>query len=114
MRWLALFLVLTPSIAFASPCTVESFYDGFSGQFFGPYAINGFIYGLDETYLYVTLATGDVDGFINVPLSVAQSFNYTKNPDKFYAQNIAGRYGQPLMTETCDNLLTEDGNYLLE
>lgn len=112
IRLIALFLLISFA-AQAAPCTVTPFYDGFSGQFFNTSTVTGFIYGLDETYLYVTLTNGKVSGFIHVPLSTAQSFAHTKNADTFYSQQVLHRYRQPLMTEACQNILTEDGNYLL-
>jgi hypothetical protein len=114
MKYLALLLlcfVALPARAL-TPCSPPSFYDGFSGQF--PNANpTGFIYGLDETYLYVTLASGIATGFVNVPQGVAQAFNYTQSPVTFYNQQIVGRYHQPLMTENCLNILVNPTTYLL-
>jgi hypothetical protein len=82
-------------------CTPPSFYDGFSGQFFN-HTTSGFIYGLDETYLYVTFTDGSVSGFEKVPQSTATAFLYSKDPDNFYLTQV-----KPLYTEnfTCGDPL---------
>ena len=113
MRLLVGLLLLLASPAFAAPCTEATFYDGFAGQFFGTTLVTGFMYGLDETYMYVTETNGKISGYINVPQSTAQNFNYSKTPDTFYKTQIKYVYRRPLMTETCQNLLTEDNHYLL-
>lgn len=104
---------ILPFSAHATPCTETPFYDGFSGQFFNTSTVTGFMWGLDEQYMYVILTNGKISGFINVPQSTAQNFNYSQQPDNFYATQILNIYRRPLMTETCQNILLENGQYLL-
>lgn len=104
IRFLAALFFLVPSLAFASPCTVPSFYDGYSGQFFPtPDYIpetTGFIYGFDEQILYVSFYNGSMTGFSAVPQQIAENFNYSKQPDTFYQTQILGIYKE---TYICGN-----------
>ena len=113
IRSVLLFFLLTTTAAGAAPCQIVPFYDGFSGQFYNTTTVTGFVYGLDETFLYVTLINGGVAGFTQVPQQVAQSFNYSSNPDNFYTTQLLYRYHQPIMTEKCLSLATEKGFYIL-
>lgn len=95
MKYFILFTIILISQSHAA-CTVPTFYDGFSGQFFATptaiYKTSGFIYGLDETTLYVTFNNGSITGFNNVPTQTASNFNYTANPDTFYSTQILPIY----------------------
>lgn len=107
------FLLAFAPPAQAAPCQPPSFYDGYGGQFFNTSVTNGFIYGLDEQYLYVTLVNGNTTGFINVPQSTVQVFNAVSTPDSYYTTNIYNVYRQPLMTNNCNNLLVNSNTYLV-
>lgn len=114
MKWLLVFIfLLLPVSANAVQCTVTPFYDGFSGTFNKYTLYKGYIYGLDARFLWLTLVSGSVAGFVNVPQSVPQSINNTTNGDTFYATRINRKYAQVLQAEDCKILLAENGNYLL-
>lgn len=114
MRILALiFFLFFPLSAQAEQCSVVPFYDGYSANFNSYTLYSGYIYGLDEKFMYLTLTNGAIYGFVNVPQSVPQSVTNTTNGDTFYNTRIRGKYRQTLMTELCGNILNENGNYLL-
>lgn len=101
-------------IAYANtPCAVKSFYDGYSGSFYNTSLVKGFVYGLDEKFMWILFISGSVAGFPNVPQSVAQAINYTKTPDQFYATRLKAAYKQVLQAEDCQPLLAQTGAYLL-
>lgn len=113
-----LLVFFASSPARATPCQIPPFYDGFSGQFFAtptyaPTTASGFIYGLDETYLYVPLVNRNTESFINVPQAVAQQWLYSSNSDTFYLTQIYGQYRRPLLTEKCINILVSPTLFLL-
>lgn len=109
-----LVLLLFSGASFAAPvCTVTPFYDGYSATFNTYDLYQGYIYGLDERFLWMTLVSGSVAGFANVPQSVPQSVTNTTNGDTFYNTRIKGHYAQVLQSEDCGILLAEDGKYLL-
>src|ERR1700679_883551 len=109
-----LFLMCLTSQAYAIvPCHVQSFYDGYSGTFPNPVLVKGFTYGLDETFMWILFTSGSAAGFPNVPQGIAQSINYTKTPDQFYATQIKPIYKQVLQAEDCKPLLAQTGSYLL-
>lgn len=123
---LLLCLWVTPAHADEPPCTVPSFYDGFSGQFFNS-PVTGFIYGLDEQQIYVTFTNLSITGFNNVPQSTATAFLYTSDPAAFYASQIVPIYPQfyncgaapttplSILLENGGSILLEDGTlFLLE
>ena len=92
-----LVLLFLPLLCAAAACPPPAtFYDGYSGQFFATpfttYATTGFIYGLDEQFLYVTFSNGAITGFFPVPQNTAMAFNYTNNPDTFYSTEILNLY----------------------
>ncbi len=108
-----LLLLLASPQAQAAPCQIPAFYDGFSGQFFNTSIVAGFVYGIDEVYMYVPLVNGQTIGFINVPQSTAQNFNYASKPDTFYSTQIYGRYRRPLLTESCVNIKVDSKTFLI-
>ena len=71
----------------------------FSGQFFATPIYTplttGFIYDVVTLDLYVLFSNNSITGFAGVPLQVATSFNYAKNPDLFYQNDIL-----PIFTQT--------------
>jgi hypothetical protein len=113
VKKLFLWLLLFPITANAAPCSPPSFYDGYSYFFQNTSIVSGFIYGLDERFLYTVMPSGYVNGFINVPQSATQAFYYSKTPDSFYQHSVVGVYRETLMTESCQNILTDDGKYLV-
>lgn len=74
---------------------------------------SGFVYGLDELYLYVPLVNGNTESFINVPQQVAQQWLYSSNSDTFYKSYVYGIYRRPLLTEKCINILVSPTLFLL-
>lgn len=106
-------LLLCGTAEAGTRCTVPPFYDGYSATFPNPTLVSGFIYGLDEKFMWVTFTSGSVSGIPNVPQSLPQAFNYTQNPDQFYATRIKPVYKQVLQAENCLPLLAQNGNYLL-
>lgn len=122
-RLLSLIYFLTLSPACAHQCNVPTFYDGYSYSFQGTSTVSGFIYGLDEQFLYVILTNGYINGFILIPQNVPNAFQLSANPDTYYYNQILGvlptppylpgEYHETLMTESCQNLLTEDSKYIV-
>lgn len=118
-----LLLLIVPVKVFAHQCTVPSFYDGYSYSFQNTNTVSGFIFGLDEQFLYVILKNGYINGFTLIPQSVPNLFQTSPTPDAYYYSQIIdvlptppyqrGLYHETLMTESCQNLVIENGTYIV-
>lgn len=116
-----LFLILLPSPAWAAhQCLIAPPYDAYSLFFQNTKTVSGISYSPSELLFYVLLQNGFINGYVGVNQTIVTSFFRTKTPDVVYTNRIVSTitghppfpFHETLMTETCQNLMTEDGKYI--
>ncbi len=97
-----------------APGQMPSISMGWGDSFANTNLAKSFFYDLSTQLLYVMLPNIQFNVFINVPSSIARMFNYTRDPDSFYVNNINNYYHPCLLTSNCGILITHNGKYLIE
>lgn len=102
-----------------------SLQQSFGTQYYGTQIVSAFTYDVSATILYTIYPTINYDIFLNVPLSLGQSFatadaqlggSYRNPnipyPDDLYENQISGVFKQCLLCENGAPLLCENGSYI--